>query len=84
MNFLQNKNSKFILESLKVIKCFCLLIKEFSFIIDWIDTAMMNGSDKRMLEREALRNMIQQWNMNRLDLFELSEPKEVLFCCLEL
>lgn len=31
-----------------------------------------------MLEREALRNMIQQWNANRLDLFELSEPNENL------
>ncbi|XP_068630825.1 afadin isoform X2 [Battus philenor] len=34
--------------------------------------------DKRMLEREVLRNMIQQWNANRLDLFELSEPNENL------
>lgn len=30
-----------------------------------------------MLEREALRSVIQQWNANRLDLFELSEPDEV-------
>lgn len=37
----------------------------------------MDAADKRMLEREALRNMIQQWNANRLDLFELSEPNEV-------
>lgn len=28
-------------------------------------------------EREALRGVIQQWNANRLDLFELSEPNEV-------
>ncbi|XP_053603123.1 afadin isoform X5 [Plodia interpunctella] len=38
----------------------------------------MDAADKRMLEREALRNMIQQWNANRLDLFELSEPNENL------
>lgn len=37
----------------------------------------MDAADKRMLEREALRNMIQQWNANRLDLFALSEPNEV-------
>lgn len=30
-------------------------------------------------EREALRGVIQQWNANRLDLFELSEPNEVRF-----
>lgn len=34
-------------------------------------------NDKRMLDREALRSVIQQWNANRLDLFELSEPDEV-------
>lgn len=33
--------------------------------------------EKRALEREALRNVIAQWNANRLDLFELSEPNEV-------
>ncbi|XP_050342446.1 afadin isoform X2 [Nymphalis io] len=38
----------------------------------------MDAADKRMLDREALRNMIQQWNANRLDLFELSEPNENL------
>ncbi|XP_026729441.1 afadin isoform X3 [Trichoplusia ni] len=38
----------------------------------------MDAADKRMLEREALRNMIQQWNANRLDLFALSEPNENL------
>lgn len=39
----------------------------------------MHGSsaDRRALEREALRNVINQWNANRLDLFELSEPNEV-------
>lgn len=39
----------------------------------------MHGSagDRRALEREALRNVIAQWNANRLDLFELSEPNEV-------
>lgn len=46
----------------------------------------MHGSsgDRRALEREALRNVINQWNANRLDLFELSEPNEVsylLFLC---
>lgn len=35
------------------------------------------GGEKRALEREALRNVIAQWNANRLDLFELSEPNEV-------
>lgn len=33
--------------------------------------------ERRALEREALRNVIAQWNANRLDLFELSEPNEV-------
>lgn len=44
----------------------------------------MSLNDKRMLDREALRSVIQQWNANRLDLFELSEPNEVgfiLLCC---
>lgn len=36
-----------------------------------------SASDRRVLEREALRNVIAQWNANRLDLFELSEPNEV-------
>lgn len=42
-------------------------------------TVTMHGSvgDRRALEREALRNVIAQWNANRLDLFELSEPNEV-------
>lgn len=38
----------------------------------------MTANDKRMAEREALRSVIQQWNANRLDLFELSEPDEVI------
>uniref|UniRef100_A0A6M2DRG4 Putative actin filament-binding protein afadin n=1 Tax=Xenopsylla cheopis TaxID=163159 RepID=A0A6M2DRG4_XENCH len=38
----------------------------------------MNANDKRQLEREALRSVIQQWNANRVDLFELSEPNEDL------
>lgn len=44
----------------------------------------MHGSSpaERALEREALRNVINQWNANRLDLFELSEPNEVSFFCL--
>jgi len=33
--------------------------------------------DKKMLDREAVRSVIQQWNANRLDLFALSEPDEV-------
>ncbi|XP_051158699.1 afadin isoform X2 [Leptopilina boulardi] len=32
----------------------------------------------RRAERETLRGVIQQWNANRLDLFELSEPNEDL------
>ncbi|XP_066147647.1 afadin isoform X3 [Euwallacea fornicatus] len=36
------------------------------------------SNDRRALEREALRNVINQWNANRLDLFELSEPNEDL------
>ncbi|CRK86935.1 CLUMA_CG000755, isoform C [Clunio marinus] len=38
----------------------------------------MSLNEKRMLDREALRSVIQQWNANRLDLFELSEPNENL------
>lgn len=37
----------------------------------------MTSNEKRVAEREALRSVIQQWNANRLDLFELSEPDEV-------
>jgi afadin len=32
---------------------------------------------KKQQERDTLRNVIAQWNANRLDLFELSEPNEV-------
>lgn len=32
---------------------------------------------RKMLDREAVRSVIQQWNANRLDLFALSEPDEV-------
>lgn len=38
----------------------------------------MSLNEKRMLDREALRSVIQQWNANRLDLFELSEPNDNL------
>lgn len=38
----------------------------------------MTMAMKRHEEREALRSVIQQWNANRLDLFELSEPNEVI------
>lgn len=34
---------------------------------------------KRIQERENLSNIIAQWNANRLDLFEISEPNEVSF-----
>ncbi|XP_063220039.1 afadin isoform X2 [Bacillus rossius redtenbacheri] len=33
---------------------------------------------RKQQERETLRNVIAQWNANRLDLFELSEPNEDL------
>lgn len=36
-----------------------------------------------MLDREAVRSVIQQWNANRLDLFALSEPDEVSLKILE-
>lgn len=39
---------------------------------------MSSNHDKRMLDREAVRSVIQQWNTNRLDLFALSEPDENL------
>lgn len=42
----------------------------------------MTSSEQRIAEREALRSVIQQWNANRLDLFELSEPDEVSVMCL--
>lgn len=32
---------------------------------------------KRLVERENLSQIIAQWNANRLDLFEISEPNEV-------
>jgi afadin len=35
------------------------------------------ASVKKQQERETLRSVIAQWNANRLDLFELSEPNEV-------
>lgn len=38
----------------------------------------MTSTEKRAAEQEALRSVIQQWNANRLDLFELSEPDENL------
>lgn len=39
----------------------------------------MTSNEKRVAEREALRSVIQQWNANRLDLFELSEPDEASY-----
>lgn len=45
---------------------------------------MMPGevAAKRAAEREQMRSIIQQWNSDRLDLFELSEPNEVriIYC----
>lgn len=41
----------------------------------------MTSNEKRVAEREALRSVIQQWNANRLDLFELSEPDEASAEC---
>jgi hypothetical protein len=38
---------------------------------------MEAAAAKKQQERETLRNIIAQWNANRLDLFELSEPNEV-------
>lgn len=38
---------------------------------------MSHETNKKMLDREAVRSVIQQWNANRLDLFALSEPDEV-------
>lgn len=40
-----------------------------------------NSPNKRAKERENLRNIIAQWNANRLDLFEISEPNEVGYSC---
>ncbi|XP_043275728.1 afadin isoform X7 [Venturia canescens] len=39
---------------------------------------MATETANKKAEREALRGVIQQWNANRLDLFELSEPNEDL------
>ncbi|KAM7363764.1 adherens junction formation factor afadin isoform 3-T5 [Cochliomyia hominivorax] len=39
---------------------------------------MSHETNKKMLDREAVRSVIQQWNANRLDLFALSEPDENL------
>jgi hypothetical protein len=39
----------------------------------------LRGADQKwQQDREALRHIISQWNANRLDLFSLSEPNEVL------
>lgn len=55
------------------------LIDEFGVVYfiyrDW-RLRTMTTNEKRVAEREALRSVIQQWNANRLDLFELSEPDE--------
>lgn len=38
----------------------------------------MEFEDRKWRDREALRHIIGQWNANRLDLFSLSEPNEVI------
>lgn len=49
----------------------------FGYIYIYIDFRMATELANKKAEREALRGVIQQWNANRLDLFELSEPNEV-------
>jgi len=39
---------------------------------------MESDEVKKMRDLEALRHIIAQWNSNRLDLFSLSEPNEVI------
>ncbi|XP_048505852.1 afadin isoform X11 [Athalia rosae] len=48
----------------------------FGVRFQWIRMAAEAANKK--VERETLRGVIQQWNANRLDLFELSEPNEDL------
>lgn len=55
---------------------FILFLFFFFVHRDW-RLRTMTSNEKRAAEREALRSVIQQWNANRLDLFELSEPDEV-------
>ncbi|XP_076674496.1 adherens junction formation factor afadin isoform X4 [Andrena cerasifolii] len=43
-----------------------------------VSEVMATELANKKAEREALRGVIQQWNANRLDLFELSEPNEEL------
>lgn len=38
---------------------------------------MASDRDRKAVERDKLRNIINQWNANRLDIFWLSEPNEV-------
>lgn len=38
---------------------------------------MASDRERKAVEREKLRNIINQWNANRLDIFWLSEPNEV-------
>lgn len=54
-----------------------LLYYKRDFYVAAIEKMQSNAGDHRALEREALRNVIAQWNANRLDIFELSEPNEV-------
>lgn len=49
----------------------------FIFGCLFVDFRMATELANKKAEREALRGVIQQWNANRLDLFELSEPNEV-------
>lgn len=39
---------------------------------------MASDRDRKVQEREKLKNIINQWNVNRLDIFWLSEPNEDL------
>ena len=38
----------------------------------------MEFEERKLRDREALRNITSQWNASCLDLFSLSEPKEVI------
>ena len=55
-----------------------VVFSELTFVIEIFNLLFQMGEDSRKVqERENLRYIIQQWNGNRLDLFEISEPDEV-------
>lgn len=59
-------------------RCHFVVQKQHSFNSQFVaNLSKMSTNEKKLLDREALRSVIQQWNANRLDLFELSEPDEV-------